>query len=95
MPRERLLKSLSGSALVSGNALLRKAGGWSRWRAVKRQFPSRQRGMVGFIKELVDECGMLDITHEHFGIGNPTPSRFEWMRLSLGHAIIRKPAAAP
>lgn len=93
LPRERLLKSLSGSALVSGHALLRKAVGWTRWRAVKRRFPSHQHGMVGFIKELVDECGMLDITHPHFGIGNPTPSRFEWLRLSLGHAIIKKPQA--
>lgn len=94
LPRERLLKALSSNALVSGNTLLRKAVGWTRWRAVKRQFPSHQRGMVGFIKELVDECGMMDITHPDFGIGNPTPSRFEWMRLSLGHAIIKKPLAA-
>lgn len=93
LPRERWLTSLARSPLVSGNTFLRKAVGWTRWRAVKRRFPSHQRGMVGFIKELVDECGMSDITHPHFGIGNPAPSRFEWMRLSLGHAIIKKPLA--
>lgn len=57
------MNALSQSALVRGNRLLRKAVGWIRWRAVKRSFPSHQRGMVGFIKELVDECGTADITH--------------------------------
>ena len=93
LPRERVMNALSQSALVRGNRLLRKAVGWIRWRAVKRSFPSHQRGMVGFIKELVDECGTADITHPDFGTGNPRESRFEWMRLSLGHAIIKKPEA--
>ena len=94
LPREKLANALAGSALVRGQGFLRKAVGWTRWRAVQRSFPSHQRGMVGFVKELVDECGMEDITHEHFGTGNPRPSRFEWMRLSLGHAIIKKPLGA-
>jgi hypothetical protein len=95
LPRERMFNALSASALVRGNQFLRKAVGWTRWRAVRRSFPSHQRGMVGFVKELVDECGMADITHPDFGIGGSKASRFEWMRLSLGHAIIKKPGLTP
>jgi hypothetical protein len=47
-------------------------------------------GMVGFIKELIDEAGAGDITHPRFGTGSPRASRFREMRLSHGHVLIIK-----
>lgn len=51
-------------------------GYWDSWPDGQRFEPGRNHaaGMVGFIKELVDECGMSAITHEKFG--NPAiPAR--------------------
>lgn len=36
---------------------LRKLVGWMRWNLVRRRFHGHDRGMVGFVKELIDECG--------------------------------------
>jgi SAM-dependent methyltransferase len=47
-------------------------------------------GMVGFVKELVDEMGMPDITHPDFGVAPPRPSRFRELRFTLGHLIVVK-----
>ncbi len=47
-------------------------------------------GMVGFIKELVDELGMPDITHPEFGIAPPRASRFREIRLSPSHIFVVK-----
>lgn len=88
---ERILNRLASSKWVRRNYALRKLVGWSRWHLVRKKFPSHQYGMVGFVKELVDECGISDITNESFGIGGNRTSRIEWMRVSLGHVIIRKP----
>jgi hypothetical protein len=95
MLHERLLTGLSKTRFVRSHNWLRRGVGWTRWHSVKRRHPSHQYGMVGFIKELVDECAMMDITRDDFGVGPQRPSRFEWLRLSLGHAIIRKPLEAP
>jgi hypothetical protein len=92
-PHERILNKLAISNLVHNNYALRKLVGWSRWHLVRKKFPSHQYGMVGFIKELVDECGIADSTHESFGIGGSKTSRIEWMRVSLGHVIIKKPVS--
>ena len=46
--------------------------------------------MVGFVKELVDELGMPDITHPEFGIAAPRPSRSREMKLSRSHLIVVK-----
>ncbi len=89
---ERLLKRLSQLPLVRRSHFARKAVGWSRWHLVRKSFPSHLRGMVGFVKELVDECGMPDITNKNFGTGEDRPSRIEWMRTSVGHVIVKKPA---
>lgn len=53
-------------------------------------YNSHDYGMVGFIKELVDELGMPDITHPDFGISPPRPSRFREMKLSQSHLIVVK-----
>jgi len=53
-------------------------------------YNSHNYGMVGFVKELVDELGAPDITHPKFGIGPPRTSRFREMKLSQSHLIVVK-----
>ena len=60
-------------------------------RALQRGlYRSHDYGMVGFVKELIDELGMADITHPEFGIAPPRASRFREMRLSTSHLFIVK-----
>ncbi len=64
-------------------------------RQVKRlfngsQFRSHDYGLVGFIKELVDECGMADITREDLGTPPYRPSKFKKMEISPGQVLIVK-----
>lgn len=87
---ERVLDDMHRSPGVNALLPLRKAVGWVRWNLVRRRFHGHDRGMVGFVKELIDECGAEDMTHASFGTGKPRSSRFEWMRISLGHVVIRK-----
>jgi hypothetical protein len=47
-------------------------------------------GMVGFIKELIDECGMDDITNPNFGIPPYRSSKIEKMQISHGQVFIIK-----
>lgn len=54
------------------------------------QYHSHDYGMVGFVKELVDELGMADITHPQMGTGTPRESKFREMRLSHSHLFIVK-----
>lgn len=56
----------------------------------RRAFKSHDFGMVGFIKELIDECGMADITHPTNGRGNPRRSKFREMRISPSHLFVIK-----
>ena len=54
------------------------------------QYHSHDYGMVGFVKELVDELGMADITNEQMGKGTPRQSKFREMRLSPSHLFVVK-----
>lgn len=54
------------------------------------QYHSHDYGMVGFVKELVDELGMADITHPQMGKGAPRKSKFREMRLSPSHLFVVK-----
>jgi SAM-dependent methyltransferase len=54
------------------------------------QFRSHDFGMVGFVKELIDECGMADITHPDFGNAPPRPSKIREMRISPSHLFVVK-----
>ena len=56
----------------------------------RRQFGRHNYGMVGFVKELVDECGMNDITRPDFGKPPQRPSKFKEMRISPGQVFIVK-----
>lgn len=47
-------------------------------------------GMVGFIKELVDECGMGDITDPTNGVPPYRPSKFSKMQIVHGQVFIVK-----
>lgn len=90
---ERLLDRMHKADAVQGARPLRRLTGWMRWNLVRRRFHGHDRGMVGFVKELVDECGAEDMTHPGLGAGAPRSSRIEWMRVSLGHVVIRKVGA--
>lgn len=60
-----------------------------------RRFPSHDYGMVGFVKQLVDECGMSDITAPGRGGRQPHRASFiEKLRVSDGHVFVFKPGAA-
>jgi SAM-dependent methyltransferase len=56
----------------------------------RKQFRSHDHGLVGFIKELVDECGMADITREDGGTPPFRASKFREMRISPGQVFIVK-----
>jgi SAM-dependent methyltransferase len=65
------------------------------WRAMKRilyyrQFRSHDYGLVGFIKELVDECGRADITRADRGTPPFRPSKFKALHISPGQVFILK-----
>ena len=54
------------------------------------QFHSHDYGLVGFVKELVDECGMADITRPDLGKPPQRSSKFQEMRISPGQVFIIK-----
>jgi hypothetical protein len=56
----------------------------------RRQFHSHNYGLVGFVKELVDECGMADITRADLGTPPYRPSKFKHMKIAPGQVFIVK-----
>jgi hypothetical protein len=88
---ERVLNAMHRAARARKLGFLRKAIGFLRYRLVQKTFPSHQAGMVGFIKELVDECGMPDITDPRFGPGPQRASRIAELSISVGLVIATKP----
>lgn len=65
-------------------------GYWDSWPDGGQYISNHNYGMVGLIKELVDECGMEDITHEKFGIFPHRKSKIERMQISNGIVFIVK-----
>ena len=63
---------------------------WAKAAAIRRQYRSHEYGMVGFVKELVDELGMADITDPKNGAPPQRPSKFSAMRLYPSHLFITK-----
>ncbi|MGV7222856.1 MAG: class I SAM-dependent methyltransferase [Nitrospinales bacterium] len=59
-------------------------------RIVPKKFQNHNFGMVGFIKSLVDECGIADITHQKFGVPPQRQSKFKKMQISHGQVFIVK-----
>jgi SAM-dependent methyltransferase len=87
---ERVLHAMHRAARDRKLSHLRRALGFLRYRTVRKRFPSHQAGMVGFIKELVDECGMPDITDPRFGLGPQRASRIAQLSISVGLVIATK-----
>jgi SAM-dependent methyltransferase len=72
-------------------------GYWARW-PDGRAFDGTNHfaGMVGFIKELVDECGMADITKPGLGQAPHRESKFERMMICFGQCfVVKARSAAP
>jgi len=89
----RLMSGARGEGLGARWAReLRRVGfQWIRFGCRPRQrFRSHDYGMVGFVKQLIDEAGMGDITDPKLGRGAHRPSLFRSIHVSHGHAIIVK-----
>ena len=56
----------------------------------QHRFISHDHGMVGFIKTLVDECGMEDATKPGRGTPPPTRSKIKKLQISGGQVFIVK-----
>lgn len=69
-----------------GGSILSRLKAW----LLRGQFRSHDIGMVGFVKELVDEMGMADITHRELGSGPPRESKFREVRVFPGHVAVWK-----
>ena len=67
-----------------------KLASFLRHHGYERRLTSHDYGMVGFIKQLVDECGMGDIAHPKWGCVPYRPSSIHRMHISHGHVIIIK-----
>ncbi|HYP52313.1 MAG TPA: hypothetical protein VEQ42_02170 [Pyrinomonadaceae bacterium] len=84
--------------LLSGATRLQRSGLAGRLPVVSlvkrvfhgRQFRSHDFGMVGFVKELIDELGMADITHPTRGRPPQRASKFRELHLSPSHLFVVK-----
>ena len=54
------------------------------------RFQSHDYGMVGFVKQLVDECALADVLHPIFGVAGSRRGLIRSLHLSVGLAIIEK-----
>ena len=80
---------------VEGRPALRRVLRGVMNRLVRTKFRSHVHGVVGFVKQLVDEAGMDDITHPAWGTPPARASKFSYMRISHGQVVIEKAAGAP
>jgi hypothetical protein len=62
----------------------------SRFRYYKVRLPGHDYGMVGMVKQLVDECGRADITKPQLGTGATRASLIKRMVVSSGHVLLIK-----
>lgn len=85
-----LFRLRSGLARLQRKPLTRALANTAKKFINKRQFQSHNYGLVGFVKELVDECGMADITRPDRGRPPFRESKFKEMRISPGHIFIVK-----
>lgn len=54
------------------------------------RFRTHEFGMVGFVRELVDELGVADIRHPGHDTGPQRASKIREMRLSPSHLFVVK-----
>ena len=90
--RHRLLRAVTRlSNSQAGRLPLARPLASAAKRALQRGlYATHDYGMVGFVKELVDELGAPDITHPEFGTPPQRASRFREMRLSTSHLFVVK-----
>ena len=60
------------------------------YRHNKESLESHNKGMVGFIKQLVDETGAADATRKRFTGMSIRPSKFEFMTIYPGVVVVKK-----
>lgn len=85
-----LMSILKSSKKTNDSTLLKKIYNKMMTMIIPRKFPNHSFGMVGFIKTLVDECGMADITHQQYGIPPQHQPKFKKMQISHGQVFIVK-----
>ena len=88
-----MLAGLQEQWIINRIPFARPLISWAKAAVSRREFHSHDFGLVGFIKELVDEAGMGDITHQTNGIAPYRPSKFTELRVSHGHVFIVKASA--
>lgn len=72
------------------------SGYWDIWpdgKLYRKYFGHRvhhTHGMVGFAKELVDECGIEDLTRSDFGLPPTRASKFEYIQFSPWQVMVVK-----
>ena len=86
----RILARLWRHPIAQHVPLVGKAVSQTKAFVVGTQFHSHDYGMVAFVKELVDELGMSDISHPQLGTIPPRASKFREIRMSPSHLLITK-----
>lgn len=61
---------------------------------VKQPLTSHQAGMVGFVKQLVDECAWGDVTYPGLGVASTRPASIDSISFHRGQCVVRKSAWA-
>ena len=87
---EKFFAKLGSMNFVKNNEFLSRVANKLEFKSLARRIPSHDYGMVGFVKELVDEAGIPDATDERFGRAPQRKSMFDFMQISVGHVVIRK-----
>jgi SAM-dependent methyltransferase len=88
-----IVERLFASPAAGGFPLIHKALRGAMNRMVRMNFRSHQRGLVGFVKQLVDEAGMDDITCPPWGTPPYRTSRFARIEFTHGQVFIVKAGA--
>jgi hypothetical protein len=85
-----LLESAASRPEVTGRPAVSRVVRAAMNRLVRMKFRSHMHGLVGFIKQLVDEAGMEDITHPAWGTPPARASKFKFIQISHGQVFIAK-----
>jgi hypothetical protein len=76
--------------LIASHPLTRSVAEGLKRFFLHRQYRGHDFGMVGFVKELVDEMGMADRTHPEHGVPPLRQPRFRDLRFLHGHVVVVK-----
>jgi len=60
---------------------------------VLKRRKAHAHGMVGFVKELVDEQGAADLTRARWSARPRRGSKFEWLKVNPSVVFVKKAAA--